>query len=35
MRTSIKELKVGLNLGSEIQPDGRLAIRDLIVNFDN
>ena len=34
MRTSIKELKVGLNFGSEIQPVGRLAIRDGIIYFE-
>ncbi|WP_144282111.1 type II toxin-antitoxin system HipA family toxin [Chryseobacterium echinoideorum] len=34
MRTSIKELKVGLNLGSEIQKVGRLAIRDGIIYFE-
>ena len=33
MRTSIKELKVGLNFGEEIQPVGRLAIRDGIIYF--
>ena len=34
MRTSIKELKVGLNFGEEIQPVGRLAIRDGIIYFE-
>lgn len=34
MRTSIKELKVGLNFGQEIQPVGRLAIRDGIIYFE-
>ena len=34
MRTSIKELKVGLNFGSEIQKVGRLAIRDGIIYFE-
>ena len=34
MRTSIKELKVGLNFGSEIQKVGRLAIRDEIIYFE-
>ena len=34
MKTSIKELKVGLNFGSEIQKVGRLAIRDEIIYFE-
>ena len=34
MRTPIKELKVGLNVGQEIQPVGRLAIRDGIIYFE-
>ncbi|MCQ9635657.1 type II toxin-antitoxin system HipA family toxin [Chryseobacterium sp. WG23] len=33
MKTSIKEIKVGLNFGSGIQPVGRLAIRDGIIYF--
>ena len=33
MKTSIKEIKVGLNFGSEIQPVGRLAIRNGIIYF--
>lgn len=33
MKTAIKEIKVGLNFGSGIQPVGRLAIRDGIIYF--
>jgi len=33
MKLSIKEIKVGLNFGSGIQPVGRLAIRDGIIYF--
>ncbi|MBV2223952.1 MAG: type II toxin-antitoxin system HipA family toxin [Cloacibacterium sp.] len=34
MKTSIKEIKVGLNFGSEIQSVGRLAIRNGIIYFE-
>ncbi len=33
MKIAIKEIKVGLNFGSGIQPVGRLAIRDNIIYF--
>lgn len=33
MKIAIKEIKVGLNFGSGIQPVGRLAIRDGIIYF--
>lgn len=33
MKISIKEIRVGLNFGSGIQPVGRLAIRDGIIYF--
>lgn len=33
MKTAIKEIRVGLDFGSEIQPVGRLAIRDDIIYF--
>lgn len=33
MKITIKEIKVGLNFGSGIQPVGRLAIRDGIICF--
>ncbi|MDV7697977.1 type II toxin-antitoxin system HipA family toxin [Chryseobacterium soli] len=33
MKISIKEIKVGLNFGSRIQPVGRLALRDGIIYF--
>jgi len=33
MKIGIKEIKVGLNFGSGIQPVGRLAIRDGIIYF--
>lgn len=34
MITPVTEVKVGLNFGSEIQPVGRLAIRDRIIYFE-
>src|SRR4051812_11507494 len=34
MITPITEVKVGLDFGSEIQPVGRLAIRDRIIYFE-
>lgn len=34
MKTAIKEIKVGLNFGSGIQPVGRLAIRNSIIYFE-
>lgn len=34
MKTAIKEIKVGLNFGSGIQPVGRLAIRNRIIYFE-
>ena len=34
MKTAIKEIKVGLDFGSGIQPVGRLAIRNGIIYFE-
>lgn len=34
MKTAVKEIKVGLNFGSGIQPVGRLAIRNSIIYFE-
>ena len=34
MKTAIKEIKVGLDFGSRIQPVGRLAIRNGIIYFE-
>ena len=34
MKTAIKEIKVGLDFGSRIQPVGRLAIRNDIIYFE-
>lgn len=33
MKIAIKEIKVGLDFGSRIQPVGRLVIRDGIVYY--
>lgn len=34
MKTAVKEIKVGLNFGSGIQPVGRLAIRNTMIYFE-
>lgn len=34
MKTAVKEIKVGLNFGSEIQSVGRLAIRNSMIYFE-
>ena len=34
MKTAIKEIKIGLDFGSGIQPVGRLAIRNGIIYFE-
>jgi len=34
MKTAIKEIKVGLNFGSRVQPVGRLAVRNSVIYFE-